>query len=324
MRTTSVVMCTYNGAAFVTEQLESFSNQTVLPTEMVVVDDCSNDNTVELLASFAKTAPFDVRIVRNETNLGYSANFEKALRLAQGDLIFCSDQDDVCLPTKVEVFRNALEQAENPGLLYSDCNLVDASLKFLGMTMWQSLGITQDIQKVLTGPQGFEYTLRRANLYCGQSMAITSTLRDKVLPIGFTYDAWIPSVAAALGCVVLIPQPLVHYRQHTAQTSGNKAPTLSNLLKRRWRGVNMFRDPGFYTRWISEYGLLQRRLLEIGGVDAVNLQALEDKLLYLTAALAMRQQPLPSRLPLLAREISSGRYSRFAHGWKSMVVDLLP
>ena len=63
-------MATYNGAAHIQQQLESFLSQTYPPDEVVVCDDCSTDETIEILESFRESAPFTVAIHRNEKNLG--------------------------------------------------------------------------------------------------------------------------------------------------------------------------------------------------------------------------------------------------------------
>src|SRR5271154_4257677 len=66
----SVAMCTYNGAQYLGEQLESFVAQSRPPDELVVCDDGSTDATPQILADFAGRAPFDVRIFRNKANVG--------------------------------------------------------------------------------------------------------------------------------------------------------------------------------------------------------------------------------------------------------------
>src|ERR1700730_3732237 len=79
----SVALCTYNGERFLGRQLASMQQQTRLPDELVVCDDCSTDSTIGILNEFATSAGFPVRIIRNEQNLGFVANFEQAIRLCQ-------------------------------------------------------------------------------------------------------------------------------------------------------------------------------------------------------------------------------------------------
>src|SRR5271168_1256902 len=94
----SVAMCTYNGAAYLEEQLESLALQSFPPEELVVCDDVSTDATPQILDDFARRAPFSVRIVKNSANVGYRRNFEQAIGLCQGEVIALSDQDDFWYP----------------------------------------------------------------------------------------------------------------------------------------------------------------------------------------------------------------------------------
>ncbi len=71
----SIALCTYNGGSFLSEQLESFLKQTLLPDELVIGDDCSNDKTVKIIEDFAKTAPFPIRLKINEKKLGFDQKF---------------------------------------------------------------------------------------------------------------------------------------------------------------------------------------------------------------------------------------------------------
>ena len=89
----SVVLTTYNGEKFLKEQLDSLYNQTMLPDEIVVVDDCSNDKTVEILEKYKNTK--GLRYYVNDVNIGVNKNFEKAIKLCQGDYIALCDQDDI-------------------------------------------------------------------------------------------------------------------------------------------------------------------------------------------------------------------------------------
>src|SRR5262245_6144046 len=102
----SVAMATFNGERFLRRQLSSLTEQTVNPSELIVTDDGSRDDTLTILLRFAKTAPFPVRIVQNETRLGYRANFMKAATLCSSDLIAFCDQDDVWEPKKLRIMRS--------------------------------------------------------------------------------------------------------------------------------------------------------------------------------------------------------------------------
>src|SRR5206468_1809416 len=90
----SVAMATFNGAAYIEEQLADLSRQSILPFELVVCDDGSSDDTLMILERFAARAPFPVRIHRNSERLGYRANFLKCAGLCRADLIAFCDQDD--------------------------------------------------------------------------------------------------------------------------------------------------------------------------------------------------------------------------------------
>ncbi|MFT6754528.1 MAG: glycosyltransferase involved in cell wall biosynthesis, partial [Candidatus Azotimanducaceae bacterium] len=121
----SIALTTYNGAAYLQAQLNSYLVQERLPDELVVCDDVSTDETVTILEAFKKTAPFQVRVIINELNLGFTKNFEKALLNCSGDLVFLSDQDDVWYPEKILVVVKAFLLNPDKYLLIHDGDLVD-------------------------------------------------------------------------------------------------------------------------------------------------------------------------------------------------------
>ena len=89
MPSTSVALCTYNGERFLQIQLDSLAAQTILPGELLICDDASTDDTLQILDNFSKTSPFPVRIFSNKINLGYVKNFEQAISLCTNEIIFC-------------------------------------------------------------------------------------------------------------------------------------------------------------------------------------------------------------------------------------------
>ncbi len=98
----SIVMCTYNGEKFLRAQIDSILSQTYRHLELIIVDDVSTDNTVQITEDFSKTDN-RIRYFVNQNNLGYNKNFEKAIGLANGDYIAPCDQDDIWEDTKIEV-----------------------------------------------------------------------------------------------------------------------------------------------------------------------------------------------------------------------------
>jgi glycosyltransferase involved in cell wall biosynthesis len=107
----SVVLCAYNGASFIAEQLTSISNQTYSHLEIIIVDDCSTDDTVSIIEKF-QNLDKRIKLYQNPNNLGYNKNFEKAFQLATGSYIAIADQDDVWHTEKIAIMMNQLWQED--------------------------------------------------------------------------------------------------------------------------------------------------------------------------------------------------------------------
>ncbi len=194
----SVALCTYNGERFLSRQLTSIQQQTRSPDELVVCDDCSTDGTIEMLHDFAASAAFPVRITRNEHNLGFVANFERAIRLCQGDLIALCDQDDIWYPTRLE--RSLQEFTAHPevGFVFSDADIIDDQDQLTGMRLWTNFGFVGERKEQLFAG---DYTVLAKNRFVtGATVMFRSRLRENCLPIGsgWLHDEWIVAIAAAV------------------------------------------------------------------------------------------------------------------------------
>lgn len=110
--TVSVIMCTYNGEAFLKEQLHSIIEQSYPLLEILIFDDASKDDTVKILEAYAEKFPI-IKIHQNINNIGYNANFEQALLKAGGEVIAFADQDDYWLPKKIENMISAWQHNEH-------------------------------------------------------------------------------------------------------------------------------------------------------------------------------------------------------------------
>lgn len=220
----SIAMCTFNGAPYLEEQLASLLRQSVQPDEMVVCDDGSSDGTLDILTSFDARAPFPVRIICNPDSLGVLRNFEKALGFCNGQYVLPADQDDVWMETKIERLLAAIKHHERKGetiqpcLVFSDLELVDATLNRIHPSFFRSMGFHKRMI-------GFAPLLVE-NIAPGCASIINRKLLDLALPIPKDstivgmHDWWLALCAAAAGVVGSIDTPLVQYRQHGANAVG--------------------------------------------------------------------------------------------------------
>lgn len=120
----SVVMTTYNGQKFIREQIESILCQSMHVDEIVICDDCSTDNTVEILKEYP------VRLFVNKTNLGFKRNFKQAMEFCKGDYIFLCDQDDIWEKDKVEKLIEVMNTHSDMHVCASAFTVIDENGSF--------------------------------------------------------------------------------------------------------------------------------------------------------------------------------------------------
>lgn len=114
----SVCLCTYNGEAFLREQLDTILEQTQLPDEIIIYDDASTDGTYKILNEYiARNKYITWKLHCNEANTGWKINFKNCIEQASGDIIFLCDQDDKWVPNKIEKSVGVMEQNKSIKLL---------------------------------------------------------------------------------------------------------------------------------------------------------------------------------------------------------------
>ena len=127
----SIALATFNGGAYLQEQLDSLASQVLHPMELVVSDDGSDDQTMDLIYNFSRVAPFPVKLVQNRERLGYGLNFLNAASMCAGSHISFCDQDDVWLPQKIARISTIL-QSGSFDLVAHSAKVVDRQLNWLG------------------------------------------------------------------------------------------------------------------------------------------------------------------------------------------------
>ena len=180
--TTSVAMCTYNGARYIEEQLRSIINQTVPVGEIVVCDDGSKDETVDIIKNIALTTSIPIRIYINDVNLGCTKNFYKAMSLCEGDIIFLSDQDDVWLSHKVETILNWFKVNNDKKVLFSDAELINSEGELIIGSTYFYLNFDEKSQQFFNNGFAVELFAHR-NRACGATMALRKGVLSYLLPL---------------------------------------------------------------------------------------------------------------------------------------------
>jgi glycosyltransferase involved in cell wall biosynthesis len=124
MPTLSVGMCNYNYAQFIGEALESIFRQSFLPMEVIIVDDGSTDNSVEVIEKYMKLYS-NIKLFKNERNMGVNYSINRCLSNAAGDYYCPVSSDDILLPAFFERSTNLLIKYPHAGLCFSDWAIKD-------------------------------------------------------------------------------------------------------------------------------------------------------------------------------------------------------
>ena len=206
----SVVIATYNGQRFLRQQLDSLYSQTLVPDEVIVCDDCSDDNTVSILDQYRESNGLVYFV--NNPRLGVNENFYKALSLCSGEYIAICDQDDIWMPNKIEKSYSKLVEIENgqPSLVSSHSNDIDA------------VGNTMATFHTEPDKHGYAVTFLTPLSSQGCSMMINRQLLSIVLAhkndspelSSIMYDGFILFTSAIFGNRYDIGEALMYYRHH--------------------------------------------------------------------------------------------------------------
>lgn len=209
----SIAMATYNGERFLRQQLDSIYAQTYPNIEVLVSDDRSVDGTVRILEEYRRTHGLAYSV--NEARLGYPGNFARATSMCSGAYIAFADQDDIFLPGKIETL---IREIGSYSLIYSDAALIDEQGTVLAPSYMRYVHYP-----MLTGKPFRELVF--SCFIRGFQVLFTRELLRAALPVPerVTHDDWFTILAAKLGGIKYLDQPLVHYRQHGGNVTGSLA-----------------------------------------------------------------------------------------------------
>lgn len=205
----SIVLATYNGEKYLAKQLESLFHQTYMNIEIIAVDDCSSDKTVEILNEHAKRHR-NMKVVVNEVNLGFIKNFEKGCTLSSGEYISLSDQDDYWDLNKV---KKMVEAIGEHSIVYCNSTVCDEDLNSKGIKISD-----------LVNFKSWNNCLQLA-VFC-RIYAHAMLFKRSLFNIAYPFlevippDWWLPYLSTFHGGMNYLPERLVLYRQHAENVSG--------------------------------------------------------------------------------------------------------
>ena len=322
-RWVSVAMAVYNGERFIAEQLESLRAQTWLPNELVVSDDCSTDRTVDLVHTFKARSPFPVRVLRHERNQGVNANFDRAVAECIGDIIFMCDQDDVWLPNKIERTMKAFISNTGAGLVVSNSELVDSTLRPMGARLYRRK-LPSSERCYARGARAVGAVLA-AGLAFGHTMAFRRTpllLRPaREASVDYAQDVVRAIIAAAFSDVVVLPYALTKYRRHPEQVSSPLDVSPSRLARLRNALLRAEEEAQRRARFARAMPQLCDKLSALGADTAVR-QVLAGRAEVAEFGASLSPSRASRVLPVL-RNLLSGRYHRYANGLSTAIRDIV-
>jgi len=226
MKSVDVVVPCYNYGRFVAQAVDSVLGQTFESLEVIVIDDASTDDTCRTVESIQDAR---VRLMRHLSNQGVLRSFEDAIRQASGDILFLADQDDLWMDDKVSTVLQVFQSNPDADIIASDAVLIDQDGTLTGPSYYATRG------KFQTGT--FANVLRCS--YLGCTMALRTRILSRVLPfpkgMDILHDIWIgTSNSIAGGKTLYVDRPLVQYRRHKENATGNAQLTISRRLRVRW------------------------------------------------------------------------------------------
>ncbi|MBI1903430.1 MAG: glycosyltransferase [Planctomycetia bacterium] len=237
----SILLATYNGAAWLPALLESVQSQTIGGWKLLARDDGSTDETRDLLNLAAKRDRRMVVVEDSLGRLGVKGNFEQLLLRASSrgaPYLALADQDDVWLPEKLQRQRAAMQELEaahgqrTPLLVHTDLRVVDEQLR----TLHPSHTAHERIARDCPGEDALRVALAH-NFVTGCASLCNRALVELALPMpaeAVLHDWWLALCAAAAGHVAYVPKATVLYRQHRQNVVG--ASGIARLVKlSRWR-----------------------------------------------------------------------------------------
>jgi hypothetical protein len=240
----------YNGQEFILQTLQSVAKQTLRPDRVVVLDNCSNDRTEEIVKGFTGVK---CEWVRNPKNLGVLGNCNRCLEFAaETKYLNILHADDVLEPAYYEVMTRALENCGGRGMAYCLDERIDENNRRLSVSGRVTGAVEQESKdkflsgKAEIGNQAFSGTLLKTNY---QAAPCQFRLDFPILADMVYWSEW----GTHCEQIIKVHQPLAKYRWHGTNVTTSLAPSIQSLILDEWRAMQTIeamrgREPGAVRR----------------------------------------------------------------------------
>jgi glycosyltransferase involved in cell wall biosynthesis len=227
-------MATYNGGKYIKEQLESLQAQNYKKWTLYIRDDCSKDNTINILKEYQNREPRIHLLPSSTANIGALGNFNRLMSAASGKYFMFCDQDDIWFPDKIRKTLDLMKNREKrygkdfPILIHTDCSVIDSTRRLVAPSFMQYQHMKHEKNSPLR-------VLLTQNFVTGCTVMINKSLLNASCPVpsqALMHDWWIALVAAAAGKICYLPQKTMLYRQHGKNVAGAKKLFSACNLKR--------------------------------------------------------------------------------------------
>jgi glycosyltransferase involved in cell wall biosynthesis len=315
----SVALCTYNGGKYIFEQLDSIAKQSLAVDEVVICDDVSTDNTIKLIQDYTITAPYNIQLFRNEINLGSTRNFEKALSLCNGDIIFLCDQDDVWLPHKVETIKNYIDNNPDKSVVFTNAFIVNEQLEIQN-DLWDYMEFNENAQEQWNKGHSFEHLVEKSNCVTGATMALKKEMLNH-----WIHDGIIALKASINNEIGFINDKSVLYRQHSNQQLGvGKEKPIFNVISDKIKSLNWIKKDQELETQLQDSLIIQRWI----SINDRHADFLQQRIRHLEKRKRMSEKNLMLKFFPVMKEWISGNYKkssyfRSSNPWIYVIKDLI-
>jgi glycosyltransferase involved in cell wall biosynthesis len=227
-----ILMATYNGEAYLAQQISSITDQDYSNWKLIIRDDGSSDATIDIITSYMNSYPDKIVLITDEDHLGARGSFSRLLTLSRSEYVMFCDQDDIWLSHKIRVTLEKMLELEKdrpgrPLMVHSDLIVVGRNEEAIAPSFWS--------YQYLDPSQNSLNNLLIQNIVTGCTVMINEGLKNLVVDIPddvIMHDWWLALIASLSDGVFHINEPTIMYRQHGSNSIGAQRYGIKTYFKK--------------------------------------------------------------------------------------------